>query len=91
MEAAREGEPEKKPCTNLTRTFQSEAAKQSYSGDNYKVDGCKVHGNCNPKEEAIDLDEQKNFTQFLCFLATLKFKLYHVYETPEVSQSSRQS
>lgn len=59
--------------------------------ENLKVDGCKVHGNCNAADEMIELKEERIFTQYMCFLATLKFKLYHVYETPEVSHSHRQN
>ena len=47
VEQANESDPEKKLCTNLTRTFESEAAKALMSEDNFKVDGCKIHGNCN--------------------------------------------
>lgn len=50
-----------------------------------KVDGCKTHGNCDIKTGTIELDGEPQLTQFVCFLATLKFRLYHVYETPEVS------
>jgi len=79
-------------CSNLYRTFKNEAQKSrqaedmSRTDDNrFTVDGCKTHGNCNAMDEAIDLDDEKSLTQFMCFLATLKFRLYHVYETPEVS------
>ena len=40
-------------------------------------------------DEKIELEEQLSFTQFVCFLATLKFRLYHIYETPEVSQNHK--
>lgn len=98
MEAGKTaGTPEGYVCSNLYRNFKNEAVKSRQSEDanrfddsRFTVDGCKTHGNCNAMDEAIDLDDEKALTQFLCFLATLKFRLYHVYETPEVSQTYKQ-
>ena len=68
MQAER-GTPESKLCSNLVRTFQSEAAKQRGNGAGGSrtefalvADGCKIHGNCNAMEEKIELDEQLSFT-----------------------------
>jgi len=98
MEAGkRAGTPQGKMCSNLTRNFQTEANKLrqreelARPGSDLQVDGCHIHGNCDALAEAIDLDEEKHLTKFICFLATLKFKLYHVYETPDLSPRHKQA
>lgn len=50
-----------------------------------QVDGCRIHGNCDALSEAIELIAEKDMTKFVCFFATLKFKLHHVFETHGVS------
>jgi len=55
------------------------------------TNGCRWHGTCDIKADTIDLEGEENLTKFVCFLATLKFKLYHVYDTPDVSLRYKQA
>ena len=44
------------------------------------VDGCKVHGNCEQGENVLDFNMEEAFTKFICFIATLWFRLQLTYK-----------
>ena len=79
----------------LSNTFKAENARQhardALGPGQLSADGCNVHGGINVQEETLGLDDDvEKFIQFICFLATLKFKLHHIYSTAELNHSRQQ-
>ena len=51
-----------------------------------------MHGTIDVAEETFALDDdQEKFIQFICFLATLKFKLHHIYSNTELGNHRKQN
>jgi hypothetical protein len=72
----------------------AENLKQQKSSSNDRIlrpEICKIYGQFDTKKGLIDLSEEEHFIQFICFLASLKFKLHHVFQTPETSTGDRQA
>lgn len=74
-------------CPILSNTFK--AARKNWDesgGQQVKVRSCSVHGQININQETFSLDDDpEKFIQFICFLATLKFKLHHIFNTADLS------
>ena len=83
-------------CPILTNSFKAENAKKNSSeingGQSLSAEGCNVHGTINIKQETFALDDDpEKFIQFICFLATLKFKLHHIFNTTELNHARKQN